>query len=113
MDRISRYNLARHLEKRKLLIAVNSVAALSIFYFGYDQGVMGGVNNNRSFAETMGFGHFSEAQNQVVVTKSALKGGIVSSFFPWFLECFTCCQIVKSPDASPFELWSDLNESRL
>jgi hypothetical protein len=35
-------------------------------------------NNNRSFAETMGYGYFSEEQNQVVVTRSALKGGIVS-----------------------------------
>lgn len=78
MENISRYNVVRHLEKRKLLIAVNSVAALSIFYFGYDQGVMGGVNNNRNFAETMGYGYWSPEQNQVVVTKSALKGGIVS-----------------------------------
>jgi hypothetical protein len=78
MENISRFNLVRHLEKRNLLIAVNSVAALSIFYFGYDQGVMGGVNNNRNFAETMGYGYFSEKENQVIVTKSALKGGIVS-----------------------------------
>ena len=78
MENISKFNLVRHLERKKLLFAVNSVAALSIFYFGYDQGVMGGVNGNRSFAETMGFGYYDDAQGQVVVTNAALKGGIVS-----------------------------------
>ena len=78
MENISRFNVVRHLQKKSLLFAVNSVAALSIFYFGYDQGVMGGVNGNRNFAETMGFGYFDPAQNQVVVTNAALKGGIVS-----------------------------------
>lgn len=79
MENISRFNLVRHLEKKSLLFAVNSVAALSIFYFGYDQGVMGGVNGNRNFAETMGYGVFSEKENIVLVTNPALKGGIVST----------------------------------
>lgn len=80
MDRVSRYNVAHRYEKRSLLILVNCVAALSIFFFGYDQGVMGGVNGNRSYAEIMGFGHFDEAQGLVVVDKPLLQGGIVSSF---------------------------------
>lgn len=36
--------LASKYQKKSLLIAVNLVAGLSIFFFGYDQGVMGGVN---------------------------------------------------------------------
>lgn len=78
MDRVSRYNVAHRYEKRSLLILVNCVAGLSIFFFGYDQGVMGGVNGNRNYAETMGFGHWDEGKGLVVVDKTLLQGGIVS-----------------------------------
>ena len=78
MDRVSRFNVAHRYEKRSLLILVNCVAALSIFFFGYDQGVMGGVNGNRSYADIMGFGHFDEGQGLVIVDKPLLQGGIVS-----------------------------------
>lgn len=44
IQRLKGLNVANHLEKRSLLIAINSIAALSIFFFGYDQGMMGGVN---------------------------------------------------------------------
>jgi hypothetical protein len=37
MDQLSGWRVADKLEKRSLLIAVNCVAALSIFFFGYDQ----------------------------------------------------------------------------
>ena len=37
MDQLSGWRVADKLEKRSLLIAINSVAALSIFFFGYDQ----------------------------------------------------------------------------
>lgn len=40
LTRLSGFNVANFLEKRKLLMAVNSMAALSIFFFGYDQGIM-------------------------------------------------------------------------
>jgi len=36
--RFQKYGIANRLEKRGLLIAVNLVAGLSIFFFGYDQG---------------------------------------------------------------------------
>ena len=39
---------------------------------------MGGVNNDRSYAETMGFGYYDEKQLAVNVTKPLLQGGIVS-----------------------------------
>ena len=77
MDRIASYNVARKFEKRSLLILVNAVAGLSIFFFGYDQGVMGGVNTNRDYARTMGFGTYSEEKDTVEVQHALLKGGIV------------------------------------
>lgn len=78
MDRIASYNVARKYEKRSLLIAINAVAGLSIFFFGYDQGVMGGVNGNRDYARTMGFGDWDESKGLVNVTKPLLQGGIVN-----------------------------------
>ena len=100
-------NVAQSLQKRSLLIAVNAVAGLSIFFFGishlclnqtrsvpeltdlgYDQGVMGGVNTARDYAETMGFGHWDEQKGLVVVDHSLLQGGIVwstSCIFPHVL----------------------------
>ncbi len=74
---ITKHNVANKLQKRSLLIAVNCVAALSIFFFGYDQGVMGGVNTTRDYAELMGFGHWGAEAGLVKVDKSLLQGGIV------------------------------------
>lgn len=34
---LGRHNVARKLQKRSLLIAVNALAGLSILFFGYDQ----------------------------------------------------------------------------
>lgn len=78
MDNIKSYNVARKYEKRSLLILVNLVAGLSIFFFGYDQGVMGGVNGNRNYASTMGFGSFDDQTGIVAINKPLLQGGIVS-----------------------------------
>lgn len=96
MDRIGAWNVARRFEKRSLLIAINAVAGLSIFFFGYDQGVMGGVNGTRDYAETMGFGHWDEAAGLVHVDKTLLEGGIVShGFFDYtispLIEDIGCC----------------------
>ncbi|EFE40097.1 MFS monosaccharide transporter, putative [Trichophyton verrucosum HKI 0517] len=83
-QKIHRWNITHRLEKRSLLIAINSVAALSIFFFGYDQGMMGGVNNAKHYIELMGFGH-TEAVNgskhSPVITDSLLQGGIVSVYY--------------------------------
>ena len=78
MDNIKSYNVARKYEKRSLLILVNLVAGLSIFFFGYDQGVMGGVNGNRNYASIMGFGAFDDTTGIVAINKPLLQGGIVS-----------------------------------
>jgi MFS family permease len=76
-----RYNVVHRLTKRKLLIAINSVAALSIFFFGYDQGMMGGVNNAKNYIDLMGFGYVDETTGDPVVTDSLLQGGIVSVYY--------------------------------
>ncbi|KAK3081212.1 hypothetical protein LTS18_009045 [Coniosporium uncinatum] len=76
-----RWNVAHVLEKRKLLMAINCIAALSIFFFGYDQGMMGGVNNAKNYIDLMGFGYVDEATGDPVVTDSLLQGGIVSVYY--------------------------------
>lgn len=38
MERLPGFNVANVLEKKGLLTAINVLAALSIFFFGYDQG---------------------------------------------------------------------------
>ena len=87
MDGISKWNVARKYEKRSLLILINAVAGLSIFFFGYDQGVMGGVNNTRNYAHVMGFGHWDADAGLVDLDRALLQGGIVG--FSHCL-CFQC-----------------------
>lgn len=77
---LAKYNVAHKLYKASLLNTVCLVAGVSIFFFGYDQGLMGGVNTTRNYAELMGFGHWDEQQKIVVVDKPLLQGGIVSCF---------------------------------
>ena len=74
------FNVAQHLQKRRLLIAVNALAGLSIFFFGYDQGMMGGVNNAKDYIDTMGLGYV-DSSNEPVITNSLLQGGIVSVYY--------------------------------
>ncbi|KAK8007743.1 GTP cyclohydrolase-2 [Apiospora arundinis] len=81
MDRLPGFNVANFLEKRQLLIAINCVAALSIFFFGYDQGMMGGVNNAKDYIDLMGFGHVDPVTNEPIITDSLLQGGIVSVYY--------------------------------
>lgn len=81
MERLKGFNVANHLEKRQLLIAINCIAALSIFFFGYDQGVMGGVNNAKHYIDLMGFGYVDEATGDPIITDSLLQGGIVSVYY--------------------------------
>ncbi|KAL2351214.1 sugar transporter family protein [Cryomyces antarcticus] len=82
---INKYNVAHTFQKRKLLIAINCLASLSIFFFGYDQGMMGGVNNAKAYIDLMGFGHTETAPdgtpNTPVITNTLLQGGIVSVYY--------------------------------
>ena len=82
-DKIPSWNIVHKLEKRQLLIAINCVAALSILFFGYDQGMMSGVNNAKNYIDLMGFGYTKEVNGELtpVVTNSLLQGGIVSVYY--------------------------------
>ena len=96
MDALSKWNVARKYEKRSLLILINAVAGLSIFFFGYDQGVMGGVNGTRDYAEVMAWGHFDEVLGIVVPDNALKQGGIVSiasgtGLLCDSLTCIGCC----------------------
>jgi hypothetical protein len=75
---LGKYNVANKLYKASLLNTVCFVAGISIFFFGYDQGLMGGVNTSRHYAELMGFGHWDPEERLVKVDKPLLQGGIVS-----------------------------------
>ncbi|PHH89605.1 hypothetical protein CDD83_5670 [Cordyceps sp. RAO-2017] len=78
---LARCNVANRLERNSLLGTVCFVAGISIFFFGYDQGLMGGVNTARDYAERMGFGHWDEGQRRVVVDRPLLQGGIVAIYY--------------------------------
>ncbi|CAN9193915.1 unnamed protein product [Alternaria alternata] len=80
MDKISKYNVVHRYEKRSLLIAINCIAGLSILFFGYDQGMMGGVNTAYDYYTLMGFGH-KGADGGPVVDDTLLQGGIVSVYY--------------------------------
>ncbi|KAI1423533.1 general substrate transporter [Xylaria sp. FL1777] len=81
MKRLPGHNVANVFEKRALLIAINSLAALSIFFFGYDQGVMGGVNNAKNYIDLMGFGYVDEKTGNPIITNTLLQGGIISVYY--------------------------------
>lgn len=82
-DKIHSWNVVHRLEKRRLLIGVNSIAALSILFFGYDQGMMAGVNISPDYIYTMGYGHTKVVDGTItaVVTNSLLQGGIVAVYY--------------------------------
>ncbi|KAH7140958.1 general substrate transporter [Dactylonectria macrodidyma] len=72
--------VAARLEKRSLLIAVNGLAGMSIFFFGYDQGLMGGVNQSTDYIHRMGLGYLDSNGNPVI-TETLLQGGIMAIFY--------------------------------
>ena len=82
MDRISRFNVVHHYQKRSLLIAINCLGSLAIFFFGYDQGMMGSVSVSIDYAvNVMKYGHVEPGTTQVIVDDTLLQGGIVSIQF--------------------------------
>ena len=73
--------MVHKLQKKSLLTAINCVAGLSILFFGYDQGMMGGVNTSPDYYEkTMKFGH-TGPDGAPVVDNTLLQGGIVSIYY--------------------------------
>lgn len=75
-----------HLVGNKLVIAVNLVCGLSIFFFGYDQGMMSGVNGTPDYVQVMKLGNVIPPQYDgdmwnVDITNPTKEGGIVSVYY--------------------------------
>ncbi|KAL7276283.1 hypothetical protein RUND412_000749 [Rhizina undulata] len=77
---IGKYNVAHRWEKKRLLAAISCVAGLSIFFFGYDQGMMAGVNNSKDYIDRMGYGYVDK-DGTPVITNSTRQGGIVAIYY--------------------------------
>ncbi|GAA5802398.1 general substrate transporter [Helicostylum pulchrum] len=66
----SKFNVYKYFRGNDLVLAINLAAGLSIFFFGYDQGVMAGVNISPDYVEVMNL-HSNEA----------LLGGVVAVYY--------------------------------
>jgi MFS family permease len=98
LNQTSSWMVASKLQKRSLLIAVNGLAGMSIFFFGYDpavtpgneaqanltfsydQGLMGGVNQSTDYIYRMGLGHIGP-DGSPIITETLLQGGIMAIFY--------------------------------
>ncbi|CAE6478534.1 unnamed protein product [Rhizoctonia solani] len=96
-----RFSATNRLQGKSLLTAFNAVCCVSIFFFGYDQGMMSGVNNSEDYINTMKYGYVGEdgtpnnsedyintmkygyvgEDGTPVVTNSAKQGGIVAVYY--------------------------------
>lgn len=65
----------KRLSPRGLAIAIQTFSLIAIFFEGYDQGVMGGVNSSPDYVNTVGIG------SNGVVTDVVHQGGIVSIYY--------------------------------
>src|SRR6185437_16807671 len=66
-------NLWKRLSPKQLNIAIQTFSLIAIFFEGYDQGVMGGVNASPKYVTEVGIG-----LPDGTVTKTMTQGGIVS-----------------------------------
>lgn len=64
------------LSPRQLNIAIQAFSLVSIFFEGYDQGVMGGVNNSPTYVTKVRMG-----KADGTVTNHTHQGGIVSVYY--------------------------------
>ncbi|KAI9498269.1 general substrate transporter [Zychaea mexicana] len=64
------FNFHRHFYGSDLVLLINLAAGLSIFFFGYDQGVMSGVNISPDYINVMG-----------LHGRNALLGGVVAVYY--------------------------------
>ncbi|KAL5332282.1 hypothetical protein BJX70DRAFT_404759 [Aspergillus crustosus] len=78
-DERAKWKVTSKLQKGKLMAAVNCLAGLVIFVFGYDQRMMGCVNGSQTYLEVMGLGYMEEGE--AVVTATLLQGGITSVYY--------------------------------
>lgn len=68
------------------MLVINAVCCTAIFFFGYDQGMMSGVNNTPDYVELMNIGTKVPPDHQnshytVHVTNQARLGGIVAVYY--------------------------------
>ncbi|KAJ5090076.1 hypothetical protein N7532_008760 [Penicillium argentinense] len=68
--------LWKRLSPRQLSVAIHVFSLISIFFEGYDQGVMGGVNSAPNYLTLVGIGKASGK-----VTNTTHQGGIVSVYY--------------------------------
>ncbi|KAL2822404.1 general substrate transporter [Aspergillus granulosus] len=73
----------RHLSPRQLNVAIQVFSLICIFFEGYDQGVMGGVNAAPYYVTEVGIG-----EPDGTVTDTTHQGGIVSIYY---LGCIFGC----------------------
>ncbi|KAM0282153.1 hypothetical protein ACHAQH_003193 [Verticillium albo-atrum] len=73
----------KRLSPKQLNIAIQAFSVISIFFEGYDQGVMGGVNASPRYVEEVGIG-----LPDGTVTDTLHQGGIVSVYY---LGCIAGC----------------------
>lgn len=66
----NKLNAYKYFRGNELVLMINLAAGLSIFFFGYDQGVMSGVNISPDYVELMG-----------LETNEALLGGVVAVYY--------------------------------
>jgi hypothetical protein len=65
--------LWKRLSATQINIAIQAFSLIAIFFEGYDQGVMGGVNASSRYVQEVGIGLADGT-----VTKTTKQGGIVS-----------------------------------
>lgn len=68
--------LWKRLSPRQLNVAIQIFSLISIFFEGYDQGVMGGVNSSPRYVTEVGIG-----RPDGTVTNTTHQGGIVSVYY--------------------------------
>ncbi|CAG8014790.1 unnamed protein product [Penicillium nalgiovense] len=68
--------LWKRLSPRQLNVAIQIFSLISIFFEGYDQGVMGGVNSSPKYVTEVGIG-----KADGTVTDTTHQGGIVSIYY--------------------------------
>jgi MFS family permease len=68
--------LWKRLSPRQLNVAIQAFSLISIFFEGYDQGVMGGVNAAPTYVTEVGIGTADGT-----VTNTTHQGGIVSVYY--------------------------------
>ncbi|GAA5941007.1 hypothetical protein JCM1841_006607 [Sporobolomyces salmonicolor] len=68
----------------RLSFAIQAFSLIAIFFEGYDQGVMGGVNSSPDYVREVGIGEYPSGH----ITNEVHQGGIVSIYY---LGCIVGC----------------------